>query len=656
MTQPTQGPPELIRRRALFSNPDKTSAQISPDGKLLGYLAPVDGVLNVWVGPISDPAAAAPVTHDTDRGIRFYWWAYTNRHLLYAQDQGGDEDFHIYVVDLGTGEVKDLTPFEGVQARVQEVSHRRPGEVLLAVNNRDPQLHDIYRANLETGEMVLALENPGFAGFVTDADFNVRFGLRMTPDGGSELLRREDHGGWEPFISIEMEDTLTTGPWGIDSAGSVLYLADSRGRDTSAAASVDLESGDYQVIAESQRADVSDAMFHPETQRPQAVAFTHLRKEWHTLDDSVAQDLEFLKTVADGEIEVVSRTLDDRQWIAAYLLDDGPVNYYHYLREEKRAEFLFTNRTALNGLPLAKMHPVSITSRDGLELVDYFTLPVQHGSERPDHPLPTVLLVHGGPWHRDNWGFNSLHQLLANRGYAILSVNFRGSTGFGKEFINAANLEWGGKMHDDLMDAVAWAVQEGIADPERIAIMGGSYGGYATLVGMTFTPEVFACGVDIVGPSNLLTLIESIPAYWQPQLDLWASRVGDPRTEEGKELLISRSPLSYVAQIRRPLLIGQGANDPRVKQAESDQIVSAMQEKEIPVTYALYPDEGHGFAKPENNLSFFAVAEAFLARHLGGRHEPVGEDFQGASLQVVTGAEGVPGLAEALESQPGGGA
>ena len=262
--------------------------------------------------------------------------------------------------------------------------------------------------------------------------------------------------------------------------------------------------------------------------------------------------------------------------------------------------------------------------------------------------MPLALLVHGGPWGRDEWGYNPVYQLLANRGYAALSVNFRGSTGFGKEFINAANMEWGGKMHDDLIDAVRWAIDQGIADPERVAILGGSYGGYATLVGLTFTPEVFACGVDIVGPSNLETLLNTIPPYWQPQIELFANRVGDHRTEEGRKLLQQRSPLTYVDNIRRPLLIGQGANDPRVKQAESDQIVQAMQQKEIPVTYVLYPDEGHGFARPENNLSFFAVAEAFLAECLGGRHEPPGEDFAGSSITVPAGARHIPGLREAL--------
>jgi dipeptidyl aminopeptidase/acylaminoacyl peptidase len=346
--------------------------------------------------------------------------------------------------------------------------------------------------------------------------------------------------------------------------------------------------------------------------------------------------------------------LDDTKWTVAYVLDNGPVKYYLYERPARKARFLFTNRPELETLKLAHMHPVVIKSRDGLNLVSYLSLPL--GSDpnnygRPASPLPLVLNVHGGPWARDSWGYDPYHQWLTNRGYAVLSVNFRGSTGFGKDFINAGDHEWAGKTQDDLVDAVQWAISERIADPQKVAIMGGSYGGYATLVGLTFTPDLFACGVDIVGPSSLLTLLESIPPYWKPILDMFAARVGDPRTEEGRKFLQERSPLPRVDQIRRPLLIGQGANDPRVKQAESDRIVAAMQEKKIPVTYVLFSDEGHGFARPENNMAFNAVTEAFLATQLGGRFEPIGKDFEGSTIQVPAGADQVPGVADSLKEE-----
>ncbi len=652
MTLPTAGEvPPLIPRKLLFGNPDRASAQISPDGVQISWLAPLDGVLNVWVAPADNPAAARPVTRDTGRGIRFYGWAYSGSQIIYLQDAGGDENWHLYSVHLESGFILDLTPLEGIHAQIQEVSPKQPGHILAALNDRDAQFHDIYRIDLATGERSLVLQNDGFAGFVTDADFKVRFAVRMTADGGAEYLERDDNGGWQAFITVGQKDSLTTGPVGFDRSGETLFLTDSRGRDTAALQSVHLPSGVTTILASDARADVSDTLTHPTERTVQAAAFTYERKEWQVLDAAIAADLEFLATVADGDMEVLSRTLDDSCWIVAYLLDNGPVRYYRYLRERREAQFLFTNRAALEGQPLVKNHPVTIPARDGLNLVCYYSLPREADPDNtglPDKPLPLALLVHGGPWARDEWGYNPVFQLLANRGYAVLSVNFRGSTGFGKGFSNAGNREWGGKMHTDLVDAVQWAVAQGIADPERVGILGGSYGGYAALVGMTFTPEVFACGVDIVGPSNLITLMNTIPPYWQPQIDLFTSRVGDYRTEEGRAFLTERSPLTYVDNIRRPLLIGQGANDPRVKQSESDQIVAAMQEKNIPVTYVLYPDEGHGFARPENNLSFFAVAEAFLAEHLGGRYEPVGDDLAGSSLTAPAGAEYVPGLAAAL--------
>jgi dipeptidyl aminopeptidase/acylaminoacyl peptidase len=641
----------LIPRKLIFGNPDKAFVQISPDGTRISYLAPVNGVLNVWVGPASDPEAAKPVTNDTNRGIRFYSWAYTNAHILYIQDIGGDENWRIYSVNLEDGNILDLTPFEGVQAQIQHVSHKFPTEILVGLNDRVPQLHDVYRININTGERSRVQENEGFVGFVMDDDFRIRFAMQSTPSGGINILKRIHSGEWELFQEIPQVDMLTTNPVGFDKSGNTLYMVDSRNRNTAALVAFNLGTSAQTVIAENPAADVSDTLIHPTEKTIQAVAFTVERKEWQVLDSAVATDMSYLKTVSRGDVEILSRTLDDQEWIVVYSQDDGPVRFYHYDREQRQARFLFTNRKALEGQPLAQMHPVTIPSRDGLKLVSYFTLPVDSDSNkdaRPDHPLPMVLFVHGGPWGRDNWGYHPVHQWLANRGYAVMSVNFRGSTGLGKDFTNAGDKEWGAKMHDDLIDAVDWAVREGIADPDRVAIMGGSYGGYATLAGVTFTPDKFACGVSIVGPSNLVTLLETIPPYWQPMIELFTTRVGDHRTDEGRAFLTQRSPLTYVDRIKRPLLIGQGANDPRVKQAESDQIVHAMQAKNIPVTYVLYPDEGHGFARPENNLSFFAVTEAFLARVLEERYEPIGDDFRGSSITVPAGADDIPELGEAL--------
>ncbi|MCK4660443.1 MAG: S9 family peptidase [Phycisphaerae bacterium] len=640
----------LMERAVLFSNPDKAGVKISPDGTKLAYLAPVDGVLNIWYGPLADPGIAMPVTHDTHRGIRAYFWAYTNHHIVYAQDKDGDENWRVYCVDLETGKTKDLTPAEGVRAQIQEVSPKFPNEILVGLNDRNPQLIDIHRVNIITGEKTLVLENDGFAGFLTDDNFAVRMAMRVTPDGGSELLRQTDN-GWESFIKIKQKDTLTTSPMGFDKSGKTLYMRDSRDRNTSALSAVNIETGEKKIIAEDPKSDIRMVLRHPTDKTIQAVGSNYLRRNWQFFDLKVAADFDVLRTVADGDVNVISRSLDDKHWIIAFTMDDGPTRYYHYDRGARKPCFLFTNRKSLKGLPLATMHPLIIKSRDGLDMISYLTLPVgtdPDADARPSSLLPMVLLVHGGPWYRDSWGYDPQHQWLANRGYAVLSVNFRGSTGFGKAFVNAGNMEMSGKMHDDLIDAVNWAVDERIADPKRVAIMGASYGGYATLVGLTFTPKVFACGVDIVGPSSMITLLESIPPYWAPAINMFTSRMGDHRTEEGRKFLNKCSPLNYVDKICKPLLIGQGANDPRVKQTEADQIVAAMQARKIPVTYVLYPDEGHGFARPENNMSFNAVTEAFLAEHLGGRYEPIGDDFKDSSLQVPTGKGNVAGLSKAL--------
>ena len=415
-----------------------------------------------------------------------------------------------------------------------------------------------------------------------------------------------------------------------------LYLLDSRGRDTGALVALELATGVSRVLFEDERADLADAWVHPETGAIQAVVTDYLSPELAVLDDAIQPDVERLKGWHHGELQLVSRSADDQVWIAAWSPDDGPVRYGIYRRADGTITHLWDHRPALAGVPLTKRHPVVIPSRDGMALVSYLSLPrwADQGG-RPTEPLPMVLLVHGGPWARDHSGFESNHQLLANRGYAVLSVNFRGSTGFGKRFLNVGNYEWAGKMHDDLLDAVGWAVEQGIAQADKVAIMGGSYGGYATLVGLSFTPDVFACGVDIVGPSNIITLLETIPPYWAPAIAQFTSRVGTHTTEEGRAELWARSPLSKVDEIQRPLLIAQGANDPRVKQSESDQIVAAMHERDIPVTYVLFPDEGHGFAREANRMAFMALTERFLADHLGGRAQ-ADEGTVAASTAVVS--------------------
>jgi dipeptidyl aminopeptidase/acylaminoacyl peptidase len=610
----------LIPRSVLFGNPERVSPAISPDGTRVAYLAPVDGVLNVWVGPLG--GEAHPVTDDRDRGIRSYFWAKNGRDLLYIQDKGGDENWRLYGVDLEAGGTRDLTPFDGVQAQVIARDKHHPDELYVGLNRDNPQLHDVYRLDLRSGELTKVVENPGVVGWVVDAAFEVRGGVAPTPDGGLIVLVRDtSEAPWRPVAQFAQEDGLTSGPVGFTADGTGLHLLSSQGVNAGRLVLLDLATGAQEVIAEDPTYDVGGAIVHPDTREIQVVQFQKDRIEHVVLDESVRGDVDRISALHPGDWSLLGRDDADRTWLVGFTADDGPNVYYAWDRERAEAIYLFAHTTQLDGFTLAPMEPFVFTARDGLEVHGYLTFPP--GVER--RGLPAVLNVHGGPWARDGWGLNPEAQWFANRGYLCVQVNFRGSTGYGKEFVNAGDKQWGAAMHDDLIDAVAWIVDRGYADRERVAIYGGSYGGYAALAGATFTPDVFACAVDIVGPSNIKTLIESIPPYWAPMVAQFHTRVGNPETEA--DFLWERSPLSKVDQIRIPMLIAQGANDPRVKEAESEQIVEAMREKGIDHEYLLFPDEGHGFAKPENRLKFYAHAERFLSRTLGGRCEEAATDL-----------------------------
>jgi len=651
-TAPAAAP--VIPRATLFGNPERTQARLSPDGRYISFIAPRDGVLNVWVAPADDLAAAKPVTNDRKRGIRQHFWAYDGAHVLYLQDQGGDENWRLHSARADGGGERDLTPLAGVQAQVIALSHERPGTVLVGLNDRKPEWHDAYEIDIATGERRLVERNDHeIGGYLAGLDLKPRLALRALPEGGEILRRKGD--GWERILAYGQADSLTTQPLGIEGDGKSALMLSSVGRDKSALMRVDLADGSTTVIGESPKANVQDVWTDPRTRTPEAYSVNYLRNAYVPVVPEAAKDIELLSKALSGDFTVVSRTLDDSRWIVETNDPLRGVSSHLYDRRAGTVTKLFDQRPALAGQPLQPMHAREIRTRDGLTMVSYLTLPPgsdADGDGRPDRPVPMVLNVHGGPWARDTYRYHPEHQWLANRGYAVLSVNFRASTGFGKGFVNAGDREWAARMHDDLLDAVDWAVREKVTTADKVAIYGGSYGGYATLVGLTFTPERFACGVDIVGPSNLETLLASIPAYWKSFFEDLARRVGDPRTEDGRALLKDRSPLWRADQIRRPLLIAQGANDPRVKQAESDQIVSAMKAKEQPVTYVLYPDEGHGFARPQNRTSFYAISEAFLSTCLGGRFEPVGNDFAGSSLLVPEGAKHVPGLSDALARMP----
>jgi dipeptidyl aminopeptidase/acylaminoacyl peptidase len=610
--------PTLIPRQILFGNPERVNPELSPDGRRLGWIAPTDGVLNVWVAPLDDLGSATAVTTDTERGIRSFAWAHDGRTLLYVQDAGGDENWHLYGVDLEVGGTRDLTPFPGVQAQMIGLDKDHPDRVLVGLNQDNPQLHDAYSLALRTGELTKVADNPGFVGWVADHDFVVRAGVAPTPDGGLVIMVRDGE-AWRPLLVAGPDDALTTGPVAFSRDGRTLLAISSVGSDTGRLVRLDVATGtEVEVIAEDPRADVSGVDLDPDTGEVRAVTFLKARQELVVLDAAVAADIAALQGLDPGELRLVGADDTDRHWLVAHTVDDGPVRYRLWDRDRRVARFLFTHQPALEAFTLARMEPFTVTARDGLVLHGYLTWPTADPGER--HDLPVVLNVHGGPWARDTWGYNPEAQWLANRGYLCVQVNYRSSTGYGKAFIHAGDKEWGAAMHDDLVDTVAWTVAQGYADPARIAIYGGSYGGYAALVGASFTPDLFAAAVDIVGPSNLSTLIRSVPPYWAPMIAQFHNSVGNPDTEE--ELLWSRSPLSRVDQIRIPLLIAQGANDPRVPQAESEQIVDALRSHGVDHEYLLFPDEGHGFARPENRLRFYAAAEAFLAKHLGGRAEP----------------------------------
>jgi dipeptidyl aminopeptidase/acylaminoacyl peptidase len=641
---------QMIDREVLFGNPSRFQGRLSPDGTQMSFRAPLNGVMNLWVAPAADINAARPITRNTGRGIPSHFWALDSKSVLYIEDQNGDENWHLYRVNLATGQTKDLTPYPGVQAQLIAQREQHPGMAVIGMNDRDERWHDVYLVDINTGARTLLLENNGFARIVVDNDLKVRLGVQQTQPGGANLFKYENN-AWVPFIEILAEDIHTTDIKGFTADNKSFYMLNSRGRNYAALTRVNVASGQSTDMILVDNADISDVLIHPRTHEVIAVATSTHRQTWKHIDGRFARDIQILNQQAQGDIEILATTLDGEQWVIYTGPSDGSPRYMVYDRDSQTLKKLFTTQPALDGLPLEAKQHVVIRARDGRDLISYLTLPPgvdASGNGIPTVPQPMVLLVHGGPWSRDIDGYDAEVQWLANRGYAVLQVNFRASTGFGKEHIIAGNRQWAAAMHNDLEDAVAWAVNRRVADSKRIAIMGRSYGGYATLVGLTFTPDLFACGVDIFGPSNLNTLLAAIPPYWEGMRRTLVAAVGDPDTAEGKAMLEKRSPINRVEKISKPLLIGHGANDPRVKQAQSDQIVAAMKEKSIPVTYVLFPDEGHGFQRPENSVAFNAVAENFLQRCLGGRAQPIGDAFKNSSIRVVEGARNIQGVEEAL--------
>ncbi len=608
---------ELIPRSVLFGNPERSEPAISPDGTQLGYLAPVNGVLNVWIRTLGQNDDR-PVTDDTKRGIHIFAWQYDNKHILYAQDADGDENWRLYQTDIATRQTRNLTPFDKVQASIVAYEWDKPETMLVQINQRDESLFDVYRLDLTTGELNIDTENPGdVAGWHADNDLQVRAAQVMTADGSTIIRVRNDASSpWRELMQWGPDETFG-GVFGFTPDNQKLWVATSIEANAARLLEVDIATGARKIIAADPQFDVSGMELEPKTNRLQVARFVKQRVSYEFIDPAIKADYERLQQAQPGDIVRLSRTLDDTKWVVTYSCDDAPVRWFLYDRPAKTASLLFSARPDLEKYQLSNMEPIEYTARDGMTIYGYLSVPEGVKAER----LPMVLLVHGGPWHRDVWGYNPWAQWLSNRGYAVLQSNFRGSTGYGKQYINAGDRQWAGTMHTDLLDAKDWAVQRGIADPDKVCIMGGSYGGYATLAALAFSPEAFSCGVDIVGPSNLNTLLATIPPYWSTMVAALHKRMGD-----NEEFLNSQSPLFKAQQMKAPLLIGQGANDPRVKQAESDQIAAAIRANGQPVEYYVFPDEGHGFQRPENDMAFNAAVERFLAKYLGGRAEPPSEE------------------------------
>jgi dipeptidyl aminopeptidase/acylaminoacyl peptidase len=626
------GPPPLIPRSILFGAPEFSQATISPDGAWLAWRAPRDGIPNIWVRAIDGASPPRPVTDDRRRGIHKYFWGGDGR-ILFLQDADGDENWRLYGVDLASGGRRDYTPFEGVRVRVVAQSPSSPDRLIVAMNKDDRRRFDVYDLDLGGSAPRRVATNDGaVTSWFADPDLRVLGAAAATDDGGFELrLRADEASPWTRAAAWNADDAANSGVLGFGPGGRTVYLADSRGRDTAALVEMDVATGAVRELASDPDYDAGEALQHPETQAVEAVRFVREKASWRFLDP--ARAAVFDRLTADGaEVDVTSRDRRDRRWVVRVRRDDAPVATYLLDRETGAAEFLHWHKPALRRYTLARTEPIRLDARDGLTLHGYLTFPA--GGARTN--LPTVLSVHGGPWARDQWGYDPWVQWLANRGYLCLQVNYRGSTGYGKRFMNAGDREWGARMQDDLTDAVRWAVAQGHADPSRLAIAGASYGGYAALAAAAFTPDLFRCAVDAYGPSNLLTLLRSLPPYWSAQRRIFERRVG--HVEDDREMLRARSPLFHADRMRIPILIAQGANDVRVPPAESEQIVAALRARGIAVEYLFFPDEGHGFIRDENNLRYVAAAERFLARHLGGRCEP--EEGGAVPAGAATGGEG----------------
>jgi len=622
----------LIPRKVLFAKPDKFGVKLSPDGKYISYFARSGSEVTLCVETIDGKLVRKfPVT--SARNMYSYCWAYTGDHILLPEDNQGDENDHILCLNMKTGEKKNLTPFGKSKSYVIKRSLKFPNEVLIYNNKRNAQWFDVYKVNIETGKIEKVFENNAYTEITFNENFELKVLTKILGNGDIELLNSNG----KLILKVPFEDTGVFGTYHLKKGENILYASLPMGKDKASLVSVNIDTKEIKTLCNSNEADVSLSSCDPKSFEPQLAAVNYLRKKDIPLSDKISENLDILREKFEGkEFYIQGRSQDDSCWLIVTEESDESVKYYLFNNQTKDLKFLFSNQPALDKYSLQKMEPLVIKSRDGLNLVCYLT---KANNFKEGSPAPLVAYIHGGPMARDEYGFNKMAQLFSNRGYSVLQVNYRGSTGFGKKFFNAINrnLE---AVRNDIIDAVQWTIDHGIADKNKIAIMGGSFGGYSTLAGLAFTPDFFCCGVDVVGPSNFITLLSSVPEYWKPGMVTWYKIAGNPDVKEDIPYLKSISPLFRKDQIKKPLLVLQGANDPRVAKAESDQIVQALKEKKHPVAYVLYPDEGHGFHREPNIKSYIAFTERFLAKFLGGRYESLNkEELKGSSHEILEGKE-----------------
>jgi dipeptidyl aminopeptidase/acylaminoacyl peptidase len=635
-------PPPLIDRDVIFGNPEIAAAELSPDGKYIAFLKPWKDTRNVYVKAVGESFGAARLlTTETKRPVAGYLWTRDGKYILFAKDKDGDENFNVYAVDPSAKPApgadappsRDLTGLKGVRVMLYEVPKSNPDIVYIGLNDRDKAWHDLYRLKISTGEKTLVRKNTErITGWVFDLKGQLRLATRSAENGDTEMLR-VDADGFTKVYSCSVFETCA--PLHFQPGDQRVYIETNKGADLISLVLFDPQTSKTEMVESDPlgKVDLGGALFSEATDELVETWYFADRVKTYYKNKAFGDDVHWIERhFPDHEIKVFSRTKDEQLWLVTAVSDTEPGETLLFDRKTHVLTPQFKIWEKLPRQDLAQMKSVTYKSSDGLEIPAYLTLP----KGIPAKNLPGLIMPHGGPWGRDQWGYNPLAQFFANRGYAVLMPNFRGSTGYGRKFLDAGNLEWGRKMQDDLTWGVKYMVSQGIADPKRVGILGGSYGGYATLAGVTFTPDLYAAAVDIVGPSNLITLLDSIPPYWESIRELFYARMGDPNTPQGKALLMEESPLSSANKIKTPLLVAQGANDPRVNRREAEQIVIALRDRGFPVEYLLAPDEGHGFARPVNNLALFMESEKFLAQHLGGRYQEGGTAEEVARLKEIT--------------------